>query len=328
MSQELSKGNTARDRLLNLLKVGVSLALVAVLLTQVDLGQALQYLAGMQWLPFLAAVALYLGGVLVRAYRWGSLIWALGVQVSWWRLVGLYFVGSFFSLVLPTGVGGDVVRMYELSRDSHETASAISSVLVDRFLGLFVLFAFALLALVGGQEIVSSQVRILIALVFIGCLLGVALLVRRTWFESWGRRLGLDCLLGRIKILRELYDSLHLYGLAALLQATAASVVFNLMLILTNYLLGLAVGIDLSIWYYFLFVPIISAALLVPSIGGLGVREAAYVVLFGQVGIAPDQAFALALAYDVTLVLTGLIGAIVYIIQGVQGVRKGSEERA
>ena len=231
-------------------------------------------------------------------------------------------MGSFFSLVLPTGVGGDVVRMFELSQDSRQTAAAISSVLVDRFLGLFVLFALALLALaIGGYEMVSYQERIVIGLAFVGCVIGVALLLQRTWIESWGRRLGVDKLLGRIKILSELYQSIHLYGYAALLRATAASLVFNLLLIVTNYLLGLAVGIDLSIWYYFLFIPIISALLMVPSIGGLGVREAGYVFLFGQAGVPSQQGLALALAFDMTLLLAGLIGAILYIIEGVRGMR-------
>jgi uncharacterized protein (TIRG00374 family) len=312
-----------RDWILNLLKIAVSLGLLLVLATQVDVVQALQRLAEMEVFPFLLAQALYLGGVLVRAYRWGSLVWALGVDVAWWRLVGLYFVGSFYSLVLPTGVGGDVVRMFELSQDSHKTAAAISSVLVDRFLGLFALFALALLALaVGGYELVPSQVRVVIAVIFTGCVLGVVLLLQRTWIEGWGRRLGVDRLLGRIKVLQDLYQSVHLYGPMALLRATAASVVFNLMLILTNYLLGLAVGIDLSLWYYFLFVPVISASLMIPSIGGLGVREAAYVVLFGQVGVDADGALALALAYLATLILTGLVGAIIYIIEGVSGMTK------
>jgi uncharacterized protein (TIRG00374 family) len=276
----------------------------------------------MEWLPFLGAQALYLGGVLVRAYRWGVLVWALGVGVSWRRLVALYFVGSFFSFVLPTGVGGDVVRMYELSQDGHRTASAISSVLVDRFLGLFVLFAMALLALAWGGQLVAPQVRLVIAAVFAICLAGVALLLQRTWVEGWARRLGMDRWLGRIKILRELYDSLHLYGPAALLRSSAASLVFNLMLIVTNYLLGLAVGIDLSLWYYFLFVPIISASLMVPSIGGLGVREAAYVVLFAQVGVAQTQGLALAVAYLATMLLPALVGAIIYIVEGIRGVRR------
>ena len=318
----MSEGKVSRSRLVNLLKIVVSLGLLVVLITQVDIEHTIGYLADMIWVLFLAAQVLYLSGVLVRAYRWGCLVWALGVNVPWRRLASLYFVGSFFSLVLPTGVGGDAVRIYELSQDSHETASAISSVLVDRFLGLFVLFAMALLALLGGYQIVAPEIRIIIALVFAGSVFVVGLLLQRTWIESWGRCLGVDRVLGRFKILRELYASIHLYGSRALLKATIASVVFNLLLVLANYLLGLAVGIDVSLWYYFLFVPIISAVLMIPSIGGLGVREATYVILFGQVGVARDQALALALAYDATLVLTGLIGAAIYIIQSMREVRK------
>jgi len=315
----------ARDRILNLLKILVSVGLLILLITQIDLGQTLERLARLKWGFFLAALALYWAGVLVRAYRWGSLLWGLNVQVSWWRLVGLYFVGSFFSLVLPTGLGGDVVRIYELSQDSRETGAAISSVLVDRFLGLFVLFAMALLALAGGYQMVGGQIRALIAIVFVACLVLAALVLQRTWIERWGARLGVDRLLGRIKVLRQLYESLHLYRSQALLRATAASVLFNLMLILVNYLLARAVGIGVPLAYYFLFIPIISALLMLPSIGGLGVRETAYVVLFGQVGVDRDHALALALVYLATLVCTGLIGAGLYIIQSARGARRGSQ---
>jgi uncharacterized membrane protein YbhN (UPF0104 family) len=95
-----------RDRISNILKVVISLGVLAVIASRVDVGQTLEHLAQMDWRPFLAAMALYLAGMLVRAYRWGVLVWALGMRVSWWRLVDLYFVGAFFSQFLPTGVGG------------------------------------------------------------------------------------------------------------------------------------------------------------------------------------------------------------------------------
>jgi uncharacterized membrane protein YbhN (UPF0104 family) len=314
-----------RNRLLNILKVAISLAgLLVIALTQ-DVPEGLGLLLDMDWLPFLAALLLFLSGALVRAYRWGSLVWALGVQVSWWRLVDLYFVGAFFSQFLPTGVGGDAVKMYELSRDDRKAAPAISSVLVDRFLGLFVLFAMALVALVWGHELVEPQERLLIATVFAVSLVGVALLLQRTWIEAVGRRLGVDRLLGRFKVLGELYASLHLYGPAALLKATSASAVWNLILILAYYLLGLAVGINLHLWYYFLFVPIISAALLVPSVGGLGVREGITVILFTQVGAGESSALALGLAYLITLWITALIGAVLYFSQGLREAQDTAE---
>jgi uncharacterized membrane protein YbhN (UPF0104 family) len=212
--------------------------------------------------------------------------------------------------------------MYELSREDARAASAISSVLVDRFLGLFVLFAMALLALLFGYRLVAPEVRLVIAAVFLAALFGAALLLQRVWIESWARRLGLGRLLRRFGLLRELYASLHLYGPAALLRATAASVVWNLILILTYDLLGLAVGIELPLGYYFLLVPIISALLMIPSVGGLGIREGSTVLLLSQVGVPQSQALALALAYDLTLIVTGLIGAAIYIVQGMRGARR------
>jgi uncharacterized protein (TIRG00374 family) len=318
----LSERNKTRDRLLNVLKIAVSLAGVLIVLLTQDLGQVFGLLREMHWAPFLGALFLFLVGVPVRAYRWGSLVWSLGVQASARRLMALYFVGSFFNLFLPTGLGGDAVKMYELSRGDHKVAAAISSVLVDRFLGLFVLFALALAALIGSYELVAPPVRAFIALVFAGSLVVAALLFQRTWLAAWGRRLGVDRLLGRFKILRELYDSIHLYSVPALLRALAASLVFDLILILGYYLLGTAAGLDLSLWYYFLFVPIISALLMLPSVGGLGIREGATVFLFQRVGVDSSRALALALAYDVTLLAIGLTGAGIYLLQGMQEARK------
>jgi uncharacterized protein (TIRG00374 family) len=318
----LQISKATRDRTLNVLKVVISLGVLAIILAKVDLNQALQLLGDMDWFPFLLALSLLLAGSLVRAYRWGSLVWAQQVRVSWSRLVGLYFVGAFFSQFMPTGVGGDAVKMYELSRDDPRAAVAISSVLVDRFLGLFILFAMALVALMGGTELVQPEVQALIGVVFAGSLVGVVLVLQRTWIESWGRRLGVGRLLSRVKILRELYESLHLYGSAALLRATAASVTWCLILIVAYYLLGLAVGIDLHLWYYFLLVPVISALLLIPSVGGLGIREGGTVLFFTQVGIAESRATALALAYLITIWITALVGGIIYILQGLRGARR------
>jgi len=314
--------NKTQSRWINLFKIAVSLVGVLIIVLTQDLGEALRLLSELNWLPFLAALLLFILGVPVRSYRWGTLVWSLGVKVGWWRLVGLYFVGSFFNMFLPTGVGGDAVKMYELSRDDHKVAEAISSVLVDRFLGLFMLFAMALLALVLGQELVPPEVRLVIALVFVLSVVAVALLFQRTWIESLAKGLGLDRLLGRFKILRELYQSLHVYSKAALLRASMASVAFNLMLIVGYYFLGVAVGIDLSLWHYFLFVPVISAVLLIPSVGGFGIREGTTVLLFNQVGVGEAQALALALAYDLTLLVVGFIGASVYIVQGLREARQ------
>ena len=142
-----TSGRTMRNRVTNILKVAVSLAgILAIVLTQ-DLGELVRLFREMDWWAFVGALVLLVLGTLVRSFRWGTLVWALGIEVSWMRLTGLFFVGTFYSLFLPTGMGGDAVKMYELSRGDGDAALAISSVLVDRFLGLFALFALALFVL-------------------------------------------------------------------------------------------------------------------------------------------------------------------------------------
>jgi len=176
----------------------------------------------------------------------------------------------------------------------------------------------ALVALIGGYDLVEPRVRILIGVVFAGSLVGGGLVAQRTWIETWGQRLGVSHLLARIKILRELYTSLHEYGPAALGKAIGASIAWNLILVVSYYLLAVAVGIQLSLWHFFLFVPVISALLMIPSLGGLGIREASTAFLFTQAGVIEPKAVALALAYDITLIVTELIGASLYIIQGIR----------
>jgi uncharacterized protein (TIRG00374 family) len=310
-----------RSRLFDLLKIVVSVGFLALLLSRADLGQVLQRLKDMQVPFFLGALALYIAGELVRGYRWGVLLWSLGVQVRWRRLAGLYFVGSFYNLVLPTGFGGDVVKVLELSRDAGASA-AISSVVVERFSGLFVLFLLAAMALIGSYQLVPPMVVVAILVATLLSLILVALLVQRTWIERWGRTLHLDRLFRRFAILRNLYQSLGLYSRKALARATGVALLFNLMQILANILLARAVGIHVPVAYFFLFVPIIAVSTMLPSLGGLGVREGAYVLLFTQVGVDHDHALALALARDLTLISLGLIGAVIYVVQSILASRR------
>jgi hypothetical protein len=78
---------------------------------------------------------------------------------------------------------------------------------------------------------------------------------------------------------------------------------------------------------FFLFVPVATAALLVPiSISGFGVREGIYVTLFGQLGVDPALAVALSLATYSLDFLMGLVGGAVYLAAGVLGLRRGAGE--
>jgi uncharacterized protein (TIRG00374 family) len=317
-----------RKRLFDLLKVLISLVLIVVILRSVDVNALWEVVRNANPWYLLAALFTLLLGVVVRAFRWQFLVRDQGVNVSLWELSALYFVGFLFNNLLPSGFGGDPIKMYELSRRSHRGAQAISSVLVDRFMGLFALQAIGLIALVFSWRLVPMEIVILSVAVF-----GVSLLAawvvsyRRLWsaLAAWVPLF--DRLLS-IKAISSLISSLQGYSSSALLRALGVGVLFNVLLIAANVFVGEALGADLPPQYYMIFVPLTSLVLILPiSFAGLGVREGTYVFLFSQVGMAQEVALSLSLlVYALGTVAPGLVGGVIYVLRGASSYREAEEE--
>jgi len=305
-----------KDRLLNLLKALLSLVLLALLLRQVGWQQTLRAL-GTARLPYLTmAFVLYLAGIVVRAWRWQVLLSALRMDIPLTRLTVLYFIGAFFSNFLPTGIGGDVVRVYELSKQSKKTIESVGTVLLDRGTGLLMLFLIALVTLIFNHQLITPNVVAAIVLLSLGSWAGLGLVLRRDWLERWG----LMRIMAKVKPLEELYESVIACGLGAIGSALAISLVFNALLIAVNYLIALSLDVEISLWYFLLFVPLISFLLILPiSLSGLGVREGGYVYLFAQAGVSAPLALAMSLLFYALNVATGLIGGVLYAFEGIRG---------
>jgi uncharacterized membrane protein YbhN (UPF0104 family) len=277
-------------------------------------------LRGAHWGIMVIAFTLFVLTLPLRAFRWQALLGGLGVHVPISRLTVLYFVGMFFNIFLPTGVGGDMVRAVELTQDSRHGAEAVGTVFVDRLTGLLVLFIIALAALPFSFRLVEPEVTVTIVVMALAGLVGGWLLLQGDLLGRIGRRLPF---LPAQEKLEKLFRTIGGCGRRALAGALAISVLFNLANILVNYLVALALDVRLSPWYFFAFVPLISFSLALPvSLGGLGVREGTYVLLFGQAGVAPEQALALSLSYYAITVVTGLIGGLVYTVEGARGLRQ------
>jgi glycosyltransferase 2 family protein len=312
-----------KTKLANVIKIAVTLGLLLVVAFTLDLRQVWGALATARWGDLAVALALYQAGVVVRAYRWQALLRAHGVSVTLTRLTRIYYVGTFFNSFLPSGFGGDVVRMVELSQDGADGPLAVSTVLVDRIMGLIVLFAMALVALPFSWRLVPPAVSLALLALIAGLAVAIYLFLNRPLVEALSRRVPpLGKLMAHPKV-ATLYASFHHYDRQALARAGAASLLFNLSLIVTQAYLGRAVGVFLSLGYFFLFVPIISSLLTLPiSISGFGVREGGYVVLFGQAGVAAPQAVAMSLLFYAVNALTGLVGGALYLVQGAAGLRR------
>jgi uncharacterized membrane protein YbhN (UPF0104 family) len=312
-----------RKHLGTILKIGVTVIGLGYVLWQVPLAQVIQVLADMSWPLFLSAVAINAASMALRAFRWLIILRSLDAIVGFWRLLELYYVGNFFNAFLPSGFGGDAVRILEASKDAPPDVAA-GTVIVDRLTGLLMLLALALLALPFRPADFPDQLALAILVFSVGGLVaGFILLdgrlIRR--FGSW-----LPSVLSPVgdgpvaKVLAAVQGC----GWKTIGIALAISAVFNLMLVAWWNVTGLALGLDIPYAYYLLVVPIMSVALLVPSIGGLGVREYLAPLLFAGAGLDSAEAVALSLLVFVVMRVVSLLGGPVYIVSTLRESRKRS----
>ena len=292
------------------LRLLVSVVLLAMLSRAVEWRRILAELraAHLGWVA--AALGLFILGIGLRAWRWEGLLAAQGVRVPWSTLARWYFIGSFFNTVLPTGIGGDVVKTYALARYSERPGAALGSVFVDRFCGILSLLTIGSIALLSSPGLVSPVVARLTWTLFGGALLTLAVIGQRgirarlrAWIP-W---------LARTRPGQVLLDAVPAYGLRPFLRALSISLLFDLLLMGVNICLAQALGLQIALIYFPIFIPLIATSLLLPSVGGLGVREMSYVALFGQAGVSPAAATTLSLLYYAVTLAAGLLGGMLYL---------------
>ncbi len=314
-----------KKRLLNLLKIVLSLGLLALVLLSVGVQDALDALQGLDWRYLVVAFVLFQAGLVIRAYRWRVLLRALGIAVSYGRLVVLYFVGFFFNTFLPSGFGGDVVKMFELSQHSRRGAESVSGVLADRIVGLLASCLLALGGLIFGFRLVPLPVTGVIAALTLAILGGGWILLQR---ELW-ERLPLIGKLTRQERVRQWSTAMLAYDGRSLLKALLVGLGFSIVLAGANFCVALALGVRISPLYFILFVPVIGTVTALPiSLNGLGVRESIYVALFTQVGVQAPQAMAMSLIIYALRLCSGAIGGMLYAVSGARGLVARTERRS
>ena len=172
---ELRAFKFVRTHFSSILKITVSVGGLAFVLSRIPAGQIRDELTIVSWPWLLVAFTLVTASLFLRAYRWLLLLRGLKATIRYGRLVELYFVGNFFNAFLPSGFGGDAVRIMEAARDVPANIAA-GTVIVDRLTGLLTLFLMALIAMpLRPAEFPNDLALIISGVCIIGLLGGIIL---------------------------------------------------------------------------------------------------------------------------------------------------------
>jgi uncharacterized protein (TIRG00374 family) len=311
-----------KQNLVNLAKILVTLALFAFLLTRIDLRLVGGIIAAANFPLLLLALALYFVAIIIGALKWQILVRAQGIAAPLGSLLAFSLMGLFFGNVMPSNIGGDVVRAYDLARVTRGRAEAAAiSVLVDRLMGLCAFFAAAVVTavlatvmLAQAQQLEQIEIATVVAA---SAFLAVCAAV---FSRRLARRAAFVFQRGPLArfepVALNLYRALQVYRFRY--GALAANVLLSMTIVVLTafvwFLVGRAVGItEVSFFVFLLFNPIIAFLLLIPiSFNGLGAKEAAVVFFFGLVGVPSAPSLAMSLLFHVIVVVTSLPGGLVW----------------
>lgn len=299
------------------LKILLSLLLFAYVVAKVSPGHVWATVRNADPTLLGLAGALFLFSSLVGSWLWGRLLRAQGVAIPYSKAASYYFVGLFFNNFLPSNVGGDITRITDASKHADRMTSVFSATLMERLIGVVSIGFLAVVASFAALHtlhlVAVAWTTLAVFLIALGLFLSIFHRGALEFLERPFRAMGFT----RIeRALGRLLDDLHGFRTerGALLSAFVASTVVQVSRICVHYIVGLALGVQISIAYYFLFVPVLAFLISLPiSLNGIGVREGAAVVLFQLAGLTREQSFSIPFLTYVIAVLVSLLGGLIFV---------------
>ena len=312
----------ARSLALSALKAVVSIGLLWLLFSRVDVARlwSVARQASIGWLA--AALALYLAMVLASVLRWGVLLRAQHVRLPYSFLTQSYLVATFFNNFLPSNIGGDVVRITDTAKAAGSKTLATTVVLIDRGIGLLGL---ALMAAMGASLMQHMTVGpvgpgMLWAGFGLGAIIATpALLMPETvgWILQPLRVFHQEWVDARIE---KLTDTLTRFKEtpAALAGCFAGAVLVQATLVAFYVAIARSMSIPIGFAELAVIVPVSFIVQMVPlSVNGFGVREATFGFYFTRLGLPLESALLVSFMGAALVMLFSLTGGVAYLRRSV-----------
>jgi len=313
-------------------RIAVATAAILLLLRGQDWGRLAVTFRGMNLGYFVLSLGIYAFAQVVISVRWWLLLRAQAIHIGVLAAIRLFFLGLFYSNVMPGSVGGDLVKAWYVTKHTDKRLEGVLSVFLDRAIGLFGLVLMAVLTYVlflrgritalfqadeGGAGWFSRHPYAILGSAGVaGILLAVSLVypASRAVLAHWAAVVRLR----GITLLRKTRDAVAAYCARpwTLLWTVFLTFIGQSIVLVAFWLLGRDLGMDVGLRYYLFVFPVMWVVGAVPiSIAGLGIVEAGTVGLFCRLTGAPaEQALALVLCQRLIWVLASLPGGLIHLL--------------
>ncbi len=303
-----------------LLRISISMILLVILfkLNKIDMRALINDVKGADKLllavGFIILFCVYVLGFL----RWQMLLKATEIVIPLKKLISSFCGGIFFSIFLPSTIGGDLVRAADLAGHTKKAKEVIASVFLDRLSGYTGLVFVILPAILLGRNLVLDKVVFSSVLAIIILLIVILLVLFNNFIYCKITKFLTAPGAGKIKeMVKDMHQEIHVFRnhKKMIIYNLALSFLIQLVGPVSIYFIGLSLGIKINLMYFFIFIPIIGAITLLPiAIGGLGLREGLFVVYFAKAGVIKQLALVMSLLSFSFVVFYAAIGGLIYVL--------------
>ena len=308
-----------------LLKAGLAAALIYWMARSGKLDFRQTAAATAHWPLLLAAALISYVGILIMSARWNILLRSQDIGISSWDAFSLSMIGILFSTVIPGSVSGDVVKAYYAAdRAPGKKGRAVTTILVDRVVGLVTLLAMSSVAGIWKLPVIlRSHTASIFYLTVVAATAGGGLVLLAAILLSGHTLRWVENFAERFRWLGFLTHPLHALEVfrtrpAPLVWAMLLSVPAQVAACLAFFFCGRALGsTSLTLADSVLVVPLGFTAMALPlAPAGIGVGQMAFYSLFELLLGAPGTAgSSVSLVFQIVYLAVAATGLIFYLLQ-------------
>ncbi len=275
------------------LKLAISLLFLWWLFFQLDWQSFLETLSELKFWHILVYSLFYFSAMLVSSWKWQFLAKTKKIDLPLFSFFKYYFGATFINNFMPSFVGGDAYKVYGTGKAAGgKYKEAAASTLFDRVSGLWAAMILALFFGLSTGIILEKQ---LVAVLNLGILAGLVTTFLLFRFVDVAKILGKFLSAKKVSYFSELLS--YAKDKKILTQSFLIAFLFNFLgVFCANYFLFWALGANLAVGEFLAVVFMISIIASAPiSINNIGVKEWAYVTLFGLFGVPVELALSVAM---------------------------------
>jgi uncharacterized protein (TIRG00374 family) len=307
---------TKNNKCKTIAKVFFASVLVFLLIISVDWQQVWNYVVDANWWLIALSAVFYLLGIFISSRKWQILAQFKKFNKKYPFYFKTYLLGTFINNFLPSFVGGDTYRSYALGSGEKRIAESSSTVIIDRISGLISVMALAIILSFTQFDILKEyNLIIFIILGLVAVFVGIIIVVVASKHGSAQK------VTKHIpKTVRKYLGYLVAFHHTDIMpRAMGYAFLFDFVgIAIANYLLFLAIGVELTFVQFLSVVFLTNIIASIPvSVGNIGIKEWAYVFLFGIFGVGGSAAVTVVILARVLQMLVSLV-AIPFYLQNKQ----------